>query len=117
MDPEDVGRILDEIGNRIGPAGEYAWQLTVKQVVIDSVLWGIFGIFLTLLAIGTFIWILLHDRRMTDSRSEFGTGNAVMLLLWTFIPGFLVVAWVGTMIFNPEYHAMLRLIDKLVPGQ
>ena len=29
MNPEDVGRILDEIGERIGPAGEYAWSVLV----------------------------------------------------------------------------------------
>lgn len=29
MDPQDIGKILDEIGQRIGPAGEAAWQAAV----------------------------------------------------------------------------------------
>ena len=44
MKPEDIARILDDLGTRIGPAGEYVWQLTVKQVLIDAWLWGAFGI-------------------------------------------------------------------------
>ena len=42
MNPEDVGRILDEIGERIGPAGEYAFELAVRQQVIVGALWTVF---------------------------------------------------------------------------
>ena len=39
MNPEDVGKILDEIGERIGPAGEYAFELAVRQQLITGALW------------------------------------------------------------------------------
>lgn len=41
MNPEDIGRILDEIGARIGPAGEYAWDtLVMGERIIGGVLVG-----------------------------------------------------------------------------
>lgn len=36
MNPEDIGRILDEIGERIGPAGEYAWRIAVAHESLSS---------------------------------------------------------------------------------
>lgn len=61
MNPEDVGQVLDELGDRLGLA------------------------------------------------------NAVGLSAWALLPGLIVLIMVGTTILNPEYHAMMRLLDRLVP--
>lgn len=113
MNPEDVGRVLDELGERIGPAGEYAWQLTVRQVVIDAALWGALGLFLVALGIFTFALLRRNDRE-ADVENRLGLGNALGLTAWALLPGLIVVVTVGTTILNPEYHAMMRLLDRLV---
>ena len=42
MNPEDIGRVLDEIGERIGPAGEYAFGLAVRQQITLGIIWTAF---------------------------------------------------------------------------
>ncbi len=39
MNPDDIARILDDLGSRIGPAGEYVFALAVRQAVIANALW------------------------------------------------------------------------------
>lgn len=39
MNPDDLARILDDIGQRIGPAGERVFELAVRQQVITNGLW------------------------------------------------------------------------------
>jgi hypothetical protein len=38
MNPDDLARILDELGQRLGPTGEYVFALAVRQVYIDAFL-------------------------------------------------------------------------------
>ncbi|MFN2419260.1 MAG: hypothetical protein ABR593_10110 [Candidatus Limnocylindria bacterium] len=109
MNPEDVGRILDEIGERIGPAGEYAWTLTVRQVVIDASMWGGVGVVLILVALACGVGAAL-------SRGEL-RANAAVIGAFAFIVAVPVVVFVGTQLLNPEYHAMMRLLDRMALGR
>jgi hypothetical protein len=36
MSADELGRILDELGRRLGPAGEHVFALAVRQVYIDG---------------------------------------------------------------------------------
>ena len=36
MNPDDIARILDDLGQRLGPTGEYVFSLAVRQVYIDA---------------------------------------------------------------------------------
>ena len=38
MNADDLAKILDELGRRLGPTGEYVFQLAVRQVIISSAL-------------------------------------------------------------------------------
>lgn len=132
MNPEDVGRILDEIGERIGPAGEYAWTITVRQIYIEAVVWGavsavaIIGMAVAL----TVIWrMYLTKVRHWDSPNERPAGYrssswrpepdgyafVSIAPLFGFIVGVLGLAASVTKLLNPEYHAMVRLLERLVP--
>lgn len=118
MNPEDVGRVLDEIGERIGPAGEYAWQLTVRQVVIDAALWGALGLFSLVLTTFLFVAIRRNDREAIargDTNDLFGWGGALGITGLALIPALALIIWPGSMLLNPEYHAMTRLLERLVP--
>jgi hypothetical protein len=39
MNPDDLARILDDLGRRVGPAGERVFELAVRQQVITNGLW------------------------------------------------------------------------------
>lgn len=103
MNPEDVGKILDEIGERIGPAGAYAWELTVRQVVIDAWVWGGLGVALVLAAVVSFIVAAFR-------RSE---GAAAIGLFAGFF-GVPTTFYFVTQILNPEYHAMQKLLTTVL---
>lgn len=55
MKPEEIGRILDEIGERLGPAGEYAWAKTVQYISIQA--WAGIGLAIFVVMIAAFLTI------------------------------------------------------------
>lgn len=146
MNPEDIGRILDEIGERIGPAGEYAWTITVKQVFIDSGVGLVIGAVLLLLSIALIVFGLRSGNvdaeevaRILDAKAKeesqlyphtwqnyFDANNVTFESAGTALAAFLVgicgvvvalivLAFNATPILNPEYHAMIRLLDRVLP--
>lgn len=64
MNPEDIGKILDEIGERIGPAGEYAFTLAVRQQIIVGVLWTMFVVALIVVSATVLIRCVGRIRRI-----------------------------------------------------
>lgn len=132
MNPEDVGRVLDEIGERIGPAGEYAWTLTVRQVYFEAVVWGalslvmIVGFVIALVV----IWrMYLTKVRRWDNPDERPAGYrasswrpeadgyafASLAPIFALVLGTLGLATSLMKLVNPEYHAMVRLLERIVP--
>jgi hypothetical protein len=114
VNPEDVGRILDEIGQRIGPAGEYAWQLTVRQVHIDAWLWMGFGVLILVAAIVCSSLLaynfVAHKKWADGALASFWLYSVCAWL----IGGGIVVANVVRLL-NPEYHAMMQLVNQVMP--
>ena len=108
MKPEDIARILDDLGTRIGPAGEYVWQLTVKQVLIDAWLWGAFGILPFLAGIGLLVIA-------SKTRDEVDSVLVGVLGIFGVVAGAALTVVLGTQLLNPEYHAMIRLLDSVLP--
>lgn len=115
MNPEDVGKILDEIGERIGPAGEFAWQLTVRQVVIEGWVFGIVGVVALFVVVGSIYGMLrnLGDESSVD-REFVAFFCSVGLGIFGLVALIMVIASVPKLL-NPEYHAMVRLLERIVP--
>ena len=117
MNPEDVGRILDEIGERIGPAGEFAWTITVRQVVIEGVLWT--AVVAILLGFVLFVVGFRLPRLIRSGDGDYrGKGGDIFQVLLAEVTGFGLLLLVGgslPLLLNPEYHAMIRLLERMVP--
>ena len=136
MNPEDVGRILDEIGERIGPAGEYAWQLTVRQVYLEGILGTLIGGLVTAVLLVVTIGVPVYARRLylrakasyangtgdpyrynRPSADNYGFPAGLVAMVSGF--GFMFTGawtyWSALMLLNPEYHAMVRLLERIVP--
>jgi hypothetical protein len=122
MNPEDVGKILDEIGERIGPAGAYAWEITVRQVLIDGAVWSLVG----LIAIVGGVVVALaghrHDARIKERKRQDPYNYETTLDGLRYIGalpmagiGLFLLARFGASLLNPEYYAMVRLLERLVP--
>lgn len=39
MTADEIGRILDELGDRLGPAGSHVFELAVRQQIVTGALW------------------------------------------------------------------------------
>jgi ABC-type multidrug transport system permease subunit len=50
MDPQDVVKVLDEIGKRVGPAGEYAWSILVAGQRVTGIVGLVTGTILMVVA-------------------------------------------------------------------
>ncbi len=76
MNTDDLARLLDELGQRLGPTGEYVFQLAVRQVYVNAIL--SIGLWLALViarrarppgvALGGGRRVLLHPRAHGDVR-------------------------------------------------
>jgi hypothetical protein len=106
MNPDDLARILDELGRRLGPAGEHVFALAVRQQIIEGIVWVTVGLLLIIAGVVAFLVI----RRQTDSDGfEWLAGG----ILWVvaavaLIPGLL-------QLLNPEYAAIRDLLKAVAP--
>lgn len=118
MNPDDIARILDDLGERIGPAGEYVFALAVRQVYIDGVL----NIGLGLLCIPVAVVVGLVCWRSWRSASTQGYG-APDPFIYLMFGGSAVVAALILALFafasglpkllNPEYAAIRDILGAI----
>lgn len=115
MNPEDVARILDELGERLGPAGEYVFQLAVRQVYINA-LTSVVALVLVLAL--TAVVVPRAERWRRDDTGSYGDRGFVMAFAyggWACVVGF-VVLWVFfavPSIFNAEYAAIRSILTAI----
>lgn len=129
MNPDDIIKLLDELGRRIGPTGQYVWQIAVKQASIDGWLTVSAGILL-LLSIGlSFGVALLYSHKAWRSyraRKDAGGGGyfdsppgwepfiiAGMVSLFALIAGVISILVGISTLANPEYHALIDILQSL----
>lgn len=123
MTPEELGRLLDELGQRIGPAGEHVFQLAVRQAVIDGVIGIIFGL---TLVIGTGVifvkavkWIL--SRESTSSYNDDALDKGFPIGIMSLPAGLLIATGFVSLssgissLLNPEYAAIRDILSRIIP--
>ena len=116
MDPQEVGRILDEIGKRIGPAGEYAWNTLVtgeRVLGFTTLFMGI--VLLGVTYVGYRLAKLFYDIHQNSTKSfdshdmgAFGIGVLTVLVL----AGALIC--IGSSlpsIIAPEYVVLTKALE------
>lgn len=85
MNPDEIGRILDEIGKRLGPAGEYAWTKTVQYISIQA--WGAIILSSLFAALGLFLLIGgLRRATWSDTMTKYDfmsiAGGALLIMVF-----------------------------------
>jgi len=114
MNPDDLARILDELGRRLGPAGEHVFALAVRQVYIDAAIAMVF-LSIPLVVLAATARRVYHWQQDGDSYSDreittifyvVGLGVWIGLaLLYAFI--------VVPRLLNPEYAAIQNLLRAI----
>jgi hypothetical protein len=106
VNPDDIARILDDLGNRLGPAGEYVFALSVRYVVTDAILGLAFGAIAAVIAVVAARWA---------SRQQYEE-----VLLGYLLAGVLgaIAALFGFLnlrtLLNPEYAAIRDILSRVI---
>jgi hypothetical protein len=114
VNPEDLARILDELGQRLGPTGEYVFALAVRQVYINAATSAV-ALLVSLLfarwAVGRIrAYVARGDSYSTrDVDAGFAYAGLGLLVAATVLWAFLAIPGV----LNPEYTALRSLIGAI----
>ena len=131
MNADDLAKILDELGQRLGPTGERVFALAVQYQITSSLIWAIgSAIGLIAIAVGTVLCARLTIRNWraavakTDKNAYFATdpdmadyvfpwllggsafGIAALVLISVLTSSLVTLA-------NPEYSALRGLIESI----
>lgn len=116
MNPDDVGRILDEIGERIGPAGEYAWATLVGGERVMGFLGLSVGIILTVVAYVAYRlcrWAIAKHAAASSYYDSHDVAAVVFGIVgfFTAIMGLAFIGFAIPSIVAPEFVVLRNLID------
>ena len=114
MNADDLVRLLDELGQRLGPTGEYVFALAVRQVYVDAAIyigaWLVVVIGLAIVARPLYRWT--QDDRSSGER---GLAAALGAMCAGFVLVILTVAALLSLasLLNPEYAALRSLLGSV----
>lgn len=118
MDSTELSRLLDELGQRLGPTGEYVFALAVRQVYINA---AVAAVLLTLvIALGVIAGPRIYRWQLHNP--TYGSRDLVALI-GALIYGILLVivaplAFIAIPnAFNPEYAALRDIIGAVTGGR
>jgi hypothetical protein len=105
MNPDDLARILDELGQRLGPTGEYVFALAVRQVVIDAVLLLAFAAILV--GSATYAW------RAVARADSFDAAPLRLIAGALYLAATIAAAGALSALLNPEYAALRDILGAI----
>lgn len=112
MNPDDITRILDELGNRLGPAGQRAFELAVRYKVTDAIVGGLFGLALVSLSVFGARWVYKHEFNDPMDRDMAVLIGFLLAGIGALIGSVMVFLDLVTLL-NPEYSALRDIIGAL----
>ena len=114
MNADDLAKILDELGQRLGPTGEYVVQLAVRQVYVEAIVTIVATALLAVagLVVGPRIY------RWYEADEPYGIREMPTLVVGLLFPIAMLVGITGTLIaiprlLNPEYAALRDIIGAI----
>ena len=115
MNADELVRLLDELAVRLDGPARYTFELVVRQVYIEAVVWGLFGLLL-IVPLAT----IPRAIRWSNGGDQYSDrGFAV----WFYIVPVVLGALLGAIlvgislikVFNPEFAALQRIAGMLMP--
>ena len=115
MNADELAKILDELGQRLGPTGEYVFALAVRQAYIEG--WTFVGV-AVLFGLATLVGVIGSAvsivRRPSDKDAGYyGAVVAMVSGLGFVIASAFFFAYGLPKLLNPEYAALRDLIGTI----
>lgn len=134
MTPEELGQFLDQIGNRVGPAGQHVFEIAVRQQATYAVvgllfagLWCWFALIVTLYFVKRGFketkletkWVEEHPNASEKQNPYYESYIWYLIALIPLgclaLPLFLIIPDKLIVLLNPEYNALIDILSHL-PG-
>lgn len=117
MNAEDIAKILDELGERLGPVGSHVWELVVRQSIVDGAINVLWAIVMGVLAVAAILVTRkLYKAAQKDAYSDddifiaiFGGVITIGLAVWSLWCGMAALR----SLLNPEWQAIQVLLQAL----
>ena len=132
MNPDELARILDELGKRLGPAGQHVFELAVRQQYINALLGLIESGAVLLIGIPVILYcVRLTRRRWAADMARYANSNdhssskpdidgyvfawIVGGALALFVLGMAAVDFFASIsiLLNPEYAAIREILSAI----
>jgi len=115
VNPDDVAKILDELGNRLSQPAQHVFQLSVNYVISSNTFYAVLCVGWIVSSVLAGIALVVWVRR---GESPYGDRPFVGGLLGGALIGTALVAMVFLMIsvvalMNPEYTALQNLLGAI----
>lgn len=114
MTPDQITQLLDQLGQRLGPTGQHAFELAVRYTITNAAIGFLFG--LLLLVATAIFWIVvrrnrerLHDGYDFEPVTFVGAIGSIFTIL--FGVWFTFANLVD--LLNPEYTAIRNLLESV----
>jgi hypothetical protein len=117
VNPDDLARILDDLGERLGPTGEYLFELAVRQVYIEAATAAVLAVAWIAITAATvrpiYRWSQGDPNGHGGREMIASIGGMTWCLLGVLILG--MAAYAVPAILNPEYAALRNLLGAIAP--
>lgn len=119
MSADDLAKLLDELGRRLGPAGEHVFALAVQRVIVGGVVGLILGAVLIAVGVvgGRFLWRWVTEPGQ-GPYSDRPMGGALLgfALIVGTVFGVFSVSTAVIQLLTPEYSALENLLRAVTGG-
>lgn len=116
MSADELSKLLDELGKRLGPTGQHVFDLAIRQVIIDGAigvgLLALFSIATIVMVPRVYRWTKGGDGYHSDDR---GMVASIVGLVWSIVGAFVLLngIWELSRLLNPEYAALRDILGAI----
>jgi zinc transporter ZupT len=116
---DELARILDDLGERLGPTGERVFELTIRYVITDAIVGLVFGVVILTTLFLLWRWGIHRVAALSDNDREFATvmggviGGGISLLVGAY--ALYLIGTNAVRLLNPEFAALQKLVEAVKP--
>ena len=114
MNADDLAKILDDLGQRLGPTGEYVFQLAVQQVYVEAIV----TIVATALVAVAGLVVGPRIYKWYKADKPYGMRDVPTFMIGLLFSLVMLGGIIGTLsglsrLLNPEYAALRDIIGAI----